>query len=368
MEPSPPLDLNPDMAADEADIRPVVAATGWRVPWWIYASGLVLVAATLFAILESRRVTRTAPAVDLTRIDEYGIPQPLTPLFVPVEPIRNDEPFEYPAVATFEAPPPLPAPQPTYSSPPPAPPRPYYMPPPAPPVSGPPARTPGTSESALVLDTTTGEAIAPGGGGEPGGAGAADQSNTARASRLRHRATTVPQGALIPIVLETALDSTRPGPARAIVSRDVLGSDGTRVLIPRGSRLMGEYAADLAPGQNRALVMWTRLVRPDGATIAIGSPSADPLGRVGIRGKVNSHFFERFAGAVLQSSLDIGVNLASRLGNSNVVVALPGTVQGAAQPLFNSGNIQPTLRIKQGASASVFVARDLDFAAVESSR
>jgi type IV secretion system protein VirB10 len=369
MEKPPLLDLRPEMAAQEADTRPVVAEARWTVPWWIYASGLVLIAATLFAILESRRTARTAPTVKLTRLDEYGVPQVVTPLAVPPEPVKNDEPFEEPAIATFITPPPPAAPPapvaPSYAPPP----KPYYMPPPAPPLSNTPGRPVATSESALVLDTTTGDATTAGPGGPPGNAGAAaDQSNSARASRLRNRATTVPQGAIIPIVLETALDSTRPGPARAIVSRDVLGSDGTRILIPRGSRLIGEYAADLAPGQNRALVMWTRLVRPDGAAIAIGSPSADPLGRVGIRGKVNSHFFQRFAGAVLQSSLDIGVNLASRLGNSNVVVALPGTVQNATQPLFNSANIQPTLRIKQGASVSVFVARDLDFSAVEADR
>ena len=115
-------------------------------------------------------------------------------------------------------------------------------------------------------------------------------------------------------MLETALDSTRPGFARAIVSRDVRGFDGSRVLIPRGSRLIGEYRSEVAPGQRRALVNWTRLIRPDGVTIAIGSPAGDPLGRGGIRARVNSHFFERFAGAILQSALDIGVNLAGARG------------------------------------------------------
>ena len=131
---------------------------------------------------------------------------------------------------------------------------------------------------------------------------------------------------MIPAVLETALDSTRPGFARAIVSRDVRGFDGSRVLIPRGSRLIGEYRSEAAPGQKRALVIWSRLIRPDGVTIAIASPAGDPLGRGGIRARVNSHFFERFAGAILQSALDIGVNLASTAGGGTVVV-LPGTVQ-----------------------------------------
>jgi len=63
-------------------------------------------------------------------------------------------------------------------------------------------------------------------------------------------------------VLETAFDSTRPGLARALVQSDVRGFDGSRVLIPRGSRLIGEYRSDVAPGQHRALVNWTRLIRP----------------------------------------------------------------------------------------------------------
>jgi type IV secretion system protein VirB10 len=184
---------------------------------------------------------------------------------------------------------------------------------------------------------------------------------------LANRGTTVAQGALIPAVLETALDSTRPGFARAIVSRDVRGFDGTKVLIPRGSRLIGEYRSEVAPGQRRALVIWTRLIRPDGVTIAIGSPAGDPLGRGGIRANVNSHFFERFAGAILQSGLDIGVNLASRAGGGTVVV-LPGQVQGSLGQLVQPQQITPTLTVRQGTSISIFVARDLDFTGVENRR
>ncbi|MBN8809647.1 MAG: TrbI/VirB10 family protein [Sphingomonas sp.] len=188
----------------------------------------------------------------------------------------------------------------------------------------------------------------------------------ARAATLRNRATTVVQGTLIPAVLESALDSTRPGPARALGTRDVRGFDGSRVLIPRGSRLTGEYRADLQPGQNRALVIWTRLVRPDGATIALASPAADTLGRAGIKGKVNSHFLERFASALLQTSLNVGTGLAARAagGDSIAVLTLPGTF-GGATPQISSNQIQRTLRVHQGVSISVFAARDLDFTSVE---
>jgi type IV secretion system protein VirB10 len=183
-----------------------------------------------------------------------------------------------------------------------------------------------------------------------------------RSGSLANRATTVAQGTLIPAVLETALDSTRPGVARAIVSRDVRGFDGSRVLIPRGSRLIGEYRSDIARGQRRATVNWTRLIRPDGVTIAIGSPATDPLGGGGTRARVNSHFFERLGGALLQSVVGIGAGLAGGLGNDgNTLVVLPGAAQGATQITQPSSQVTPTLTVRSGTSISIFVARDLDF-------
>jgi type IV secretion system protein VirB10 len=190
----------------------------------------------------------------------------------------------------------------------------------------------------------------------------------ARAGMFANRSTTVAQGTLIPAVLETALDSTRPAFARAIVSPDVRGFDGSRVLIPRGSRLIGEYRSEAAPGQRRALVNWVRLIRPDGVTMAIGSPAGDPLGRGGIKAKVNTHFFERFAGAILQSALDIGVNLASRAGDGTTIIALPGGAQGITTQIVQPAQVTPTLKVKQGTSISIFVARDLDFTGAEGRR
>ena len=178
---------------------------------------------------------------------------------------------------------------------------------------------------------------------------------------LANRSTTVVQGSLIPAVLETPLDSSRPGFSRAVVSRDVRSFDGSRVLIPRGSRLIGEYRSEATQGQKRAFITWTRLIRPDGATISLNSPSGDPLGRGGIKAKVNSHFFSRFGEAILQSVLDIGVNAAASATNSPVVILPGGT--GAQRP--QPSNIAPTLKVAQGTSISVFVARDLDFSGVE---
>jgi type IV secretion system protein VirB10 len=227
----------------------------------------------------------------------------------------------------------------------------------------------------LVLDTTTGATQAGGGPGGPGGgqqslsdAFEGDQSVArVRSGIFANRSTTVPQSTLIPAVLETAFDSRRPGFARAVVSRDVRGFDGSRILIPRGTRLTGEYRSDIQQGQKRALINWTRLIRPDGVTIALGSPTADTLGRGGVRGKYNSHFLERFSSAILQSALDIGANVASRSAAGGVVVALPGSTQNVGQS-FQQGRIVPTLTVKAGTSIGVFVARDLDFSGSEGRR
>ena len=143
-----------------------------------------------------------------------------------------------------------------------------------------------------------------------------------------------------------------------------MGFDGTRVLIPRGSRLYGEYGSDVSAGQKRALIRWTRLTRPDAVIINLNSPAADPLGRAGVEGKVNSHFFTRFGSAILQSVLNIGVGLATRSVSGNgLILALPGSTQNVTgvQP----EQVQRTLKVKQGTSVSVFVSRDLDFSSVD---
>ena len=109
---------------------------------------------------------------------------------------------------------------------------------------------------------------------------------------MNNPAATVSQGTLIPAILETAINSDVPGYVRAVVSRDVMGFDGRRVLIPSGSRLIGQYRSGLAAGQSRAFIVWTRLTRPDGVTVSLGSPVTDPLGRAGLGGKVDSHLLK----------------------------------------------------------------------------
>lgn len=354
---------------DENSVKPVVAMPRGGPSWIVVAIGMALLGVLLFTVLDARRRSINAPAVRATAADRAatGTAPPPT-LYVPPAPAPAPVIVEAPAQQPAPVPAPPPQPQIIYV-PQPLPPQPM----PQPVAPQPPQRV--TSDPTLVVDTTVGEAPQVAQQGAPQAQGAGDGQGSgpsmagarARAAQLANRSTTVPQGTLIPAVLETGLDSTRPGLARAMVTRDVRGFDGKRILIPRGSRLIGEYNSQASPGQNRALVNWLRLIRPDGATIAIGSPAGDPLGRGGIRAKVDNHFFQRFAGAILQSTLDIGVNLASqRLSrNAPVIVALPGTLQGATQPTTQQTQVTPTLKVNPGTSITIFVARDLDFTGSE---
>jgi type IV secretion system protein VirB10 len=207
--------------------------------------------------------------------------------------------------------------------------------------------TPRTAEGAPALL----------GGGMPGGSAIGD-NNAVRATKLAEPANTVVQGTLIAAVLETAIDTDVPGYVRAVVSQDVKSFDGSRVLIPRSSRLIGEYKGVTQAGQRRAFLMWTRLVRPDGVSIALASPAADFSGQAGVSGQVNSHFLSRFGSSILLSILG-GAGSLFTGGTSTVVVS--GGQSAASVAAQRDGNRPPTIKVQQGQPIRVFTARDLIF-------
>lgn len=193
------------------------------------------------------------------------------------------------------------------------------------------------------------------------GAGVIGDNSSARSTRLAEPANTVVQGTLIPAVLETAIDTDIPGFVRAVVSQDVRSFDGSRVLIPRSSRLVGEYKGVVQAGQRRAYLVWTRLVRPDGVSVALASPAADLSGQAGIGGQVNSHFLSRFGSSILLSILGGAGSLATG-GASTVIVG--GAGQSAASvAAAHDGQRPPTIKVRQGEPIRVFTARDLIFQA-----
>lgn len=180
---------------------------------------------------------------------------------------------------------------------------------------------------------------------------------TARIISLDNR---IAQGKMLAATLETAVNSDLPGKLRAVVSSDVWSEDGTRRLIVRGSRMIGDYRSGAVRGQTRVFVIWTRLLQPDGTDVAIGSPGTDDLGRAGLTGTIDRHFTERFGAAVLLSVIG-SATTATQGGNTFVINTSQGFGEVAQESLKDSINIPPTISIDQGALVQVFVARDLVF-------
>jgi type IV secretion system protein VirB10 len=194
------------------------------------------------------------------------------------------------------------------------------------------------------------------------------QVDTAHATRLANTALIAPQGTVIAAVLETGINSDLPGFARAVVSRDVRGFDGSTVVIPRGSKLIGEYKSGVAEGQSRAFVIWSRLLTPDGVSISLGSPATDRLGRGGLQGETNTHFFQRFGAAVLLSVVSAGLQALVDQNGTSVNAIVIGSPQQATNvatiALQKDIDIPTTITVPQGQDIRVFVSRDLDFSDV----
>lgn len=234
--------------------------------------------------------------------------------------------------------------------------------------------TPSGGPSAAAITAAVGASQAPVTGGTPGAdaderfarrLGVGDASKPAQAVSMVNLSTTVVEGSIIPAVLETALNSDLPGYVRAVVSRDVRGFDGSAVLIPRGSRLIGQYRSGMALGQSRTFVIWTRLIRPDGASVPLASPATDALGRGGLDGDVDRHFLQRFGGAMLLTLLNLGVSAATEASDTSIVIA--STRAGADSvgvALSKDLDISPTVNVPQGSPVRVFVSQDLDFSTV----
>lgn len=352
------------------DVRPVVAPPSAGLPGIAIAAIAAILAVLLFVMLDGQRRRAASESVqpEQAQTSVFATPPPLavppeaapappTVVTIPVAPLPP-APVRQPQLQRQMSPDPVIVP----------------MAPPAPePIS--PAPTPSPqrlADPALIYDvgTPTDEsgkpAANPQAAPSPSPPSAARRTSMvqapARPTRIANPGMVVPAGTLIKAVLETPIDTSRPGLARAIVSKGARGFDGQRVLIPRGSRLIGEYDADVRTGQRKVLVNWTQLVRPDGSMIKLDSPAADAMGGSGVPGHVNSFFFQRFFNAVLQSALTLGGTLATWSSNAPVVVASTSPVTTVAgQGGLVGQTPQPKITVKQGTAFNVFVARDLDF-------
>lgn len=339
----------------EADPRPIVRRPRTGLPVPAIAAIAVFAAILLFIILESRR--HQATVATATTQSPFASPPPL--IVPPEDPLPGERGLvatpapmiirttQLPAVWPSSAPSAMDTAGPS-----------------RPPPSVDPAfdHVGGSADQAVVLDFPAGSDQRSGTQTSAGAKNSADAPIDATV--MPDQTFVMPAGTIIPATLETPIDTARPGLARAIVSEDTRGFDGKRVLVPRGSRLIGEYQSDVRASQNRVLVTWTRLIRPDGVAIRISSPAADEIGGAGIPGHLNTYFLRRFAGAVMQSALSVGVNLASRPGNGSLIVGLPGTTATVGQDLVGGNDLRPKVTLKQGALLNVFVARDLNFAGI----
>jgi len=193
------------------------------------------------------------------------------------------------------------------------------------------------------------------------------QLHGSRAGTLGNRDFIVAMGTSMPCVLETALSSDQPGFTSCVINRDVLSDNGRVVLMEKGTQVVGEYRGGLRRGQKRLFVLWNRAKTPKGVIITLASPATDALGRAGMDGYIDTHWWERFGSAVLLSIVGDATSYAnSRLQDSDVEAqnSTSAGQQAAAIAVEQSINIPPTLLKRQGELVSIFVARDLDFSGV----
>src|SRR3954470_19433605 len=188
-----------------------------------------------------------------------------------------------------------------------------------------------------------------------------------RAARLPNLHLVVTQGTAIPCVLETAMSSDVPGFVSCVIERDVMSDSGQVVLMEKGTQVVGEYRGQVRRAAKRMFVLWSRAKTPTGVIVNLASPATDALGRSGFNGAIDTHFWERFGGALLLSIVADGSQIAGRqLSNSDIEIRSSQSAgsNAAAIATEQSINIPPTLNKNQGELVSIFVARDLDFSTV----
>jgi type IV secretion system protein TrbI len=173
-------------------------------------------------------------------------------------------------------------------------------------------------------------------------------------------------GAVIAAALITGLRSDLPGQITAQVTEDVYDSPtGTFLLIPQGARLVGQYDAQIAFGQSRALLVWNRLIMPNGRSIVLErQPGADTEGYAGLEDEVDNHWGALFKAAILSTILSVGSEAGTSNNENSLVQAIR---QGTSDSLSQTGrqvvqrslNAQPTITIRPGFPVRVIVTHDL---------
>ncbi|MES0070147.1 TrbI/VirB10 family protein [Mesorhizobium sp. M0074] len=191
---------------------------------------------------------------------------------------------------------------------------------------------------------------------------------TVSPNRLAEKASpyVVQAGSVIPAALITGIRSDLPGEITAQVTENVYDSPtGSHLLIPQGARLIGQYDSHVAFGQSRVLLVWNRLIMPDGTSIVLErQQGADAEGFSGLEDEVDRHWGQMFRAAALSTLLGIGTSLGSSDDESEIAKAIRESAQDSAsdigqQLVRNQLNVQPTLTVRPGFPVRVIVNRDL---------
>jgi type IV secretion system protein VirB10 len=174
-------------------------------------------------------------------------------------------------------------------------------------------------------------------------------------------------GTVIPAALVTGINSDLPGVILASVTEPVYDTKlGRYLLVPQGTRLIGQYDSQVAFGQRRVLLVWNRLIFPDASSLTLDRlPGVDTAGNAGLEDGVDRHWRQLLAGAALSTLIGVAAEIASPDRNSNEVVvsarqSVQESINQVGQELTRRNlNVQPTLTIRPGYPVRVIVSRDL---------
>jgi type IV secretion system protein VirB10 len=172
-------------------------------------------------------------------------------------------------------------------------------------------------------------------------------------------------GTIIPASLITGINSDLPGLAIAQVTQDLWDLSGSILLVPQGSRLLGKVDSVVAFGQSRALVVWQRIVMPNGTSIEIdNTTAADTEGYAGLEDEVDYHTWRLIKGVALSTLLGVGAQLSVNNSNDDLLTALRESAQNSAnqagqQVTQRNLNVQPTIAVRPGFPLRLLLSKDL---------
>jgi type IV secretion system protein VirB10 len=172
---------------------------------------------------------------------------------------------------------------------------------------------------------------------------------------------------VIPCTLIPAIDTTLTGIVSCVTAEDVTGANNKVTLMDRGTLCTGLQGGGVTHGQSRVGIVWRRCETPQHVLIPLESGATDSLGRPGIPGAVNNHFWDRFGAAIALSLItDIGPYLIAtrQKGNNNTTISFPsvaGPKEVITEVLRNTADIPPTITAEHGAQVLIYLAGDIDF-------